>query len=252
MEIVPGVHMVTGVRWARVYLIEDESLGLIDSGLPFSAGAIIKYIRSIGREPEELKLILVTHSHPDHSSGALAIRKRTGAEILAHPHDTKTHSNNVRSLRYRGLFGSLGVPLPLIRRTVIDKSVADGDEIPMFGGVEVIHTPGHTAGSVCYFLKSKGVLFSGDTIFSDGQRVSRSVPFPGYDAENYRQSLYRLAAMQFETLCGGHGDPLVQGASDRLRELLALRPELPTWGAFVKSIPRRLMRDKSLSGEEYS
>ena len=243
--------MVPGVRLSRVYLIEGDELVAVDSGLPWSASKVINYIASIGRNPHDLTRILMTHSHPDHSSGALAIRKRTGAEILAHAYDTKTHSHNVRSIRYRGLFGSLGVPLPLIRSTVIDKSVADGDEIPMFGGVEVIHTPGHTAGSVCYFLKSKGVLFSGDTIFSDGQRVSRSVPFPGYDAENYRQSLYRLAAMQFETLCGGHGDPLVQGASDKLRELLALRPELPTWGAFVKSIPRRLMRDKSLSGEEH-
>ncbi len=250
MEVVPGVHAVPGTRWSRVYLIEDESLGLIDSGLPWSAGAIIKYIRSIGREPEELRTILITHGHPDHSSGALSLRRRTGAEIVAHPGDTKANSRDERSLSYKGVIGDLSVPLPFFQRTLIDKAAADGDEIPLFGGIEVTHTPGHTAGSVCYLLKRSGVLFSGDTLFSNGHRISRSVPFPGYDGEKYRQSLDRLAAMNFETLCGGHGDPLVHGASDRLRELLERSPEPPTWGGFLRSVPRRLIKSKSLSGEE--
>ena len=77
----------------------------------------------------------------------------------------------------------------------------------------MLHTQGHTPGSVCYFLERDGLLFSGDTIFSDHGRVSRSMPFPGSNAERYQQSLERLATLDFDILCGGHGSPLVGGAS---------------------------------------
>ena len=78
MESPPGVHRVSGVTWSRAYLVEDDTLALVDSGLPWHARKILDYISSICRKPEELSLILITHSHPDHTSGALAIRRRAG------------------------------------------------------------------------------------------------------------------------------------------------------------------------------
>ena len=95
------------------------------------------------------------------------------------------------------------------------------------------------------------MLFSGDTLFSDGVKLSRSVPFPQYDGHDLRASLARLATMEFDVLCGGHGEPLIGGASDRLKTLLATRPEPPTWGRYLKSIPRRLYQRRGLSGEDY-
>ena len=237
--------------WSRIYLIEDDTLALIDSGLPWNARGVVSYIRSIGRRPEDLSLIMVTHSHPDHTAGALAISRRTGAKIVAHPHDTKTHSDGVVSLSYMGAFASLRVPLPFLQRTPVSSLVSDEQVLPVLGGIRAIHSPGHTPGSVCYLLESRSLLFSGDTLFSDSRRLSRSVPFPGSDARHYRQSLERLATLEFDALCGGHGAPLIGGASDRLRKLLAARPEPPSWGQFLKSIPTRLYRTGSLYGEDY-
>ena len=251
MEFLPGVHRVPGVSWSRAYLVEGDTLALVDTGLPWHARKILDYVRSIGRKPEELSLILITHSHPDHTSGALAIKRRTGAEIVAHAGDTKTHPDQEVSLSYMGVFTSLKLPLPFLQRTLVDSLVTDGQVIPSFGGIRVLHTPGHTGGSVCYLLESKNLLFAGDTLFSDGARLSRSVPFPGYDAEHYRESLNRLAALQFDALCGGHGVPLVDHASDRLRELLAAKPDPPSWGGFIKSLPRRLYRSGRISGADY-
>lgn len=104
-------------------------------------------------------------------------------------------------------------------------------------------------GSVSYLLEERQVLFSGDSLFSDGSRVSRSLPFPGSNVVDYRRSLQMLAGLEFETLCGGHGQPLLDGASDRLRDLLAARPEPPTWGAYLRGIPGRLLGRRSLHGE---
>ena len=126
MEIIPGVHAVPGIRWSRIYLIEGETLALVDTGLPWSAQRVFKYIESIGRKPEELDTILMTHSHPDHTGGALKIIERTGAEIIAHADDTRTHSNGETSFGYMGMGSSLRAPLPFLRRTPVSRHVSDG------------------------------------------------------------------------------------------------------------------------------
>ena len=251
LEILSGVHAVPGIAWSCVYLIEDDILALVDTGFPWSAKAVLDYIASIGRRPDELGYILLTHGHPDHTASALDISRRTGAQIATHAGDTKTHADSTVSLDYMGVFGSLKVPLPFLQWTPVGRTVADGETLPLLGGISVIHTPGHTSGSTCYLVKSRKVLFSGDTLFSDGRRISRSVPFPGYDERCYRASLNRLAALEFDVVCGGHGAPLIGGASDELRKLLRVRPDPPSWLGVLKSIPARLRRSGHWLGEYY-
>ena len=251
MEIVPRIHMVPGIRWSRVYLIEDETLTLVDSGLPWDVRRIFSYVRSIGRDPDELDTIIMTHSHPDHAGGALAIKRRTRAKIVAHANDTRRHAGRGVSLSYMGVFTSLRLPLPFLEYTPVSELATDGQVLPMLGGIRVIHTPGHTPGSLCFFLEQRGILFSGDTLFSDGRRLSRSVPYPGSNGVHYRRSLETLTRLEFDTLCGGHGVPLIGGATGELRRLLADRPEPPSWGQFLTSIPKRLFNRKSLQGEHY-
>ena len=149
-----------------------------------------------------------------------------------------------------GAFGSLAVPVPFFGRIPVDTLVEDGDVLPIAGGVRVIHTPGHTSGSICFLEEETRTLFSGDTIFSDGKRISRSVPFPGYDPESYRTSLAKLASLDFEAVCGGHGAPLLSGGAGVLQDLLERHPELPTWRRFFRSIPRRIQKSQSMTGED--
>ena len=253
MEIAPGVHIVPGTRLSRIYLIEDkDALTLIDAGLPGSARRVFEYIERIGRRREELARILMTHNHPDHAGGAPKICAGGKAQVSAHPHDAPARRAGERSLAYMGAFNALDLPLPFLRRVSVSRLIGDGDVIPVAGGMRVIHTPGHTPGSVCFLLQEQSLLFSGDTIFSDGRRVSRSIPFPGSDAAQYRQSLERLAGMRFDILCGGHGAPLLGGASDMLQALLERKPRPPNWGEFMfKRLPRRLIARKWWSAEDY-
>ena len=252
MEIIPGVHVVPGTRISRIYLIEGDDLTLVDTGMPWDVGHVFKYIRSIGRHPNELSRILMTHSHPDHTGGAPGIIRHSKAQVAAHHEDAHHTLHQAHTISYMGIFASLDLPIPFMKRLSLDSIIEENDVIPVAGGIRVLHTPGHTAGSVCYLLEREGLLFSGDTIFSDYGRVSRSMPFPGSDAEQYRLSLERLTALDFDILCGGHGSPLIGGASAKFRRLMEIKPELPTWREFFfKRMPHRLLHHMGLSAEDY-
>ena len=135
MEIVEGVHRIPS-RMSRMYLIVDESLTLIDAGLPWDVRTVFRYVESIGRKPEEIDRILLTHNHPDHTSGAHSVSKRTGADIVAHEDDTRHHHSKGR---YMGIFNAIDVPVPFLRRATVSHTVADGDALPIAGGIQVIH-----------------------------------------------------------------------------------------------------------------
>ncbi len=249
MKVLDNIHMAPSARWSRVYVIEGETLTLVDSGLPWNPRGIMRYIRSIGRRPEEVGQILVTHSHPDHVGGTASLARETGATVFAHRADTRRRSNNSLKLGYTGLFGKMDSPHPLLGAVGVDALVSDGDVLPIHGGIRVIHTPGHTGGSLCFLMEESRALFSGDTIFSDGRRISRSAPFPGYDRDGYVRSLERLAGIGFEAVCGGHGEPLPRGGAAALRDLLERNPEPPTWGDFFRSVPARLRNSRAMRGE---
>ena len=104
---------------------------------------MLDYIEAIGRRPEELELVLMTHSHPDHYNGARSLNRRTRARLLAHPADTKTHRNSEVRLRPQ---------LPLLRGTPLDRTVEEGELLPISDGVRVTTRPGtrREASAICW------------------------------------------------------------------------------------------------------
>src|SRR5215471_16704258 len=87
-ELTPGIHRIdTGA--SNAYLIADEAgLALVDTGLPGSGKKILAQIGALGRRPEEITRIILTHQHPDHIGGAADLVAATSAEVWAHPLDT--------------------------------------------------------------------------------------------------------------------------------------------------------------------
>ena len=222
MEILPGIHQVPGLRWSNAYLlVEEERLTLVDAGLPGDGKRIFKYIRHLGRSPLELERVIVTHSHPDHTGPLKRLSHLTGAIIMAHRADTRYLEKTKSTwLHYPAQPPAFGWNIPFLHRIPAHEFIEDGQLLPVLGGLRVLHTPGHTPGSVCLYQAEQKLLFTGDTLLADGYCFRRPVPFPGTSFRDYRSSLDRLVQLPFETACVGHGKPLHQTGALRLQEML--------------------------------
>ena len=201
-------------RFVYIYLVCGEQVTLIDSGVAGAEQAIFSYLGAIGRTGEISRLFL-THSHPDHIGAARAIHSATGCCVLAGAAERSWIEDTERQLAERpvpGFHSLVGGPV------TVDRIVSHGETVELGGGLllEVIATPGHSAGSQSFFLRSEGVLFSGD-----------AVPVPGdlpiYD--DYRASVGTLEQMRemagVELLLEAWQEPSGSAPADRYASGLA-------------------------------
>jgi hydroxyacylglutathione hydrolase len=154
-------------RFVYSYLIVGKTICLIDAGVAATAPLILAAVRELGRSPEEISLILLTHSHPDHIGGCAPLRKLTAAPIAVHPVERRWVEDVEQQYRER--------PIPNLFELVpegapVDRDLADGERISWEEGktIRVIATPGHSRGSVSFFFEEEGALFSGDAIPAAG------------------------------------------------------------------------------------
>ena len=224
MEVVLGVHLIAGL--SQVYLYrEADRLTLIDTGLFNNTAQIFAAIDAIGRKTEDLRQIVVTHSHADHTGSLAALVERTGAQVLAHALDAPVirgvapepppayESDTERELGERVI--PLVPPAPPCR---VDRELHDGDEIDLDTGARVVHVPGHTAGSIAVYLPKRRMLFSGDA----GERDLEDNVIVGVfnvDGALARASFRKMAELDFEVACFGHGRPMDKAASLAFRKL---------------------------------
>ena len=239
MEIVPGIHKVDGTWGGNVYLLVDEdSLDLVDAALPFNAGKILHYIDHLGRDPSELRYLVLTHAHPDHTGTIPALLNRASLKVLVHPQDTRIRADGRRWLYFPGRqLVAAYWNLPFFRRIYAQELVEEGHRLPIMGGLRVLHTPGHTPGSIVLHLEEYGVLFTGDMLLSDGKRFTRPIPFPGTDFKAYRRSVERLARLQFDIACVGHGRPLMGDATSKVHEMLESYFWASPWWSLMRKLP---------------
>lgn len=139
--------------------------------------------------------IVLTHCHFDHIAYLPALQKMTGAKICIHESDAEGLMNDNLNLAMHFGEHSPGI--------IPDILFHDGDTIE---GYEVIHTPGHTKGSICLYDPDSGDLISGDTVFSDG--AFGRYDFPGGSRDVLAQSLDKLTALPVTGLYPGHGIPV--------------------------------------------
>jgi glyoxylase-like metal-dependent hydrolase (beta-lactamase superfamily II) len=203
-----------------LYLVRGTRLALIDSGAADSPSTAVEpALRELGLGWSDLDYLLNTHGHPDHAGG-------NGAVKAAAPHvDSRMHhadqfmlggpeahlaspSDAAALLRLLGRDDLIAEREVVLRKVVgassgVEHELDDGDTVDLGGDVRlrVTHTPGHTNGSVTFFLENDGVLFTGDAVQGHGWRAGMAPLY--YDAE-YLRSLDRIEALGARTLCMGH------------------------------------------------
>jgi len=225
-EVLPGVYQI-GMGYVNAFLIAgDDGLTLVDSGLPKKKDPILSAVAGAGRQPADLKHILITHHHIDHMGSLGDLMEATGAKSCVHPLDSPI----VRGDRPQpgpnpaSLLGKFAGPLlarfgPAPTTAPVDIEVADGEELAIAGGIRALHTPGHTPGHLAFLLaRDGGVLFAGDAA-ANVIRLGMPIGMFTADREQAKESVRKLAALEFEVACFGHGRVLKGEANLKFRRL---------------------------------
>lgn len=219
-----GLYVIPAGQVNTFLLDSPEGCTLIDTGFPGKADTILQAVRDLGKQPSDIRHIVITHAHPDHIGSLAALKQATGADAYIHPLDAPIAAQGTG---FRPLTPAPGVltgilfrifvrPDASVEATTIEHRVEDGETLPIAGGLTAIHVPGHCAGQVALLWpRHGGVLFAADTC---GNMMGLS-PSLGYeDLEEGKRSLWKLASLDFDRACFGHGKAITHDASARFRK----------------------------------
>jgi hydroxyacylglutathione hydrolase len=214
LEIAEGIHLIPRVRGANAYLVKrDDGITVVDTGLPGNAGKIIDYVQNIGGHPSDIKTIVLTHSDIDHSGSVARLKEETKARVAIHEADAPRLSGEEEPKAVKGVLGLLLRAVAAVmrfKRIKADVLLKDSDVVD---GLTVIHTPGHTDGSICLCLPGRA-LFVGDALLTDDKRML-SLPRRSMstDLDQAKESIKKISELKYSVLLPGHGSPIERNAS---------------------------------------
>jgi glyoxylase-like metal-dependent hydrolase (beta-lactamase superfamily II) len=215
------VHQIGGRGLdSNIYLIIDEVIALVDTGTGRNFEAVRRNLGKFDLEPSDIELIINTHCHYDHVGGNRDFTSASGCAVAIHELDAEPLRRGNGVITCASVMGEKLKPLKPSRL------LREGDRIELGGStLEVLHTPGHTQGSICLYEREKLVLFSGDTVFCGG--IGRT-DWPTGDSEALARSLRRLAGLDVRGLFPGHGPFDPKNAQGHIKAALGFLDEL-TW-----------------------
>lgn len=207
---------------SNIYLILDEIITLVDAGTGKNYELVKRNLKKFGVTPRDIDLIINTHCHYDHAGGDRAFMKAAGCELAIHELDAEPLRSGDKIITLAADFGASLEPLTPTR------VLQEGDQIKLGSlTLEVLHTPGHTRGSISLYEPRQQFLFSGDTAFCDG--IGRT-DLPTGDIRAMANSLRRLAELRVKELFPGHGRIERKNAGGCLKTVLEfVKPYDEVW-----------------------
>lgn len=173
---------------SNIYVIGEESATLIDTGVGNRANAIWPQLNEIGIKPANVEGVIITHAHHDHAMGLFRILERADPRVYLHEKAAGTLTSR-------------------ISEQLVEVNEGDIIETELWP-LEVIWTPGHTRGGISLFSKKKRILFSGDTVFRDGN--FGRFDGPTGSLQEIKKSLRKLKNLDVKYLMPGHGKPALE------------------------------------------
>jgi glyoxylase-like metal-dependent hydrolase (beta-lactamase superfamily II) len=223
VEVVRHVHQLRAFG-AQAFALLGERVTLIDTGGPGSGRAILRQLRALGRRPDEIERIVLTHYHIDHRGAAAELQAVTGARVLIHAAEAPyargglAYPNPVQTRRRATLLDPFH--LAMRGRPLRVEELEDGQTIDVLGGLRVVHAPGHTRGSVALELPEQRLLLSGDTMGFRWGILETPDPVVSEDVEEAKASIERLATLDVDTIAFSHFQPLRRGAQRAIERLV--------------------------------
>lgn len=223
IRLTDHVHLVAAGRLGvgithdldcNVYLIDGGTeAALVDAGAGLSVHEIVREIQSCGIDPASVSTLLLTHAHPDHAAGALGLKQAFDLTVVGSPEVAKAVGQAdaaTTGLQAGQLYGLYGAAFEL-RPCPVD-TIRPGEAITIGSvGIEVIDTPGHSAGHVAFLLhRPDGTdLFTGDAMLFGGRIILQPTDDCSWTAQ--LDTLHRLAEVDHDGLFPGHLGVAVRG-----------------------------------------
>ena len=176
---------------SNIYIVGNT---VIDAGTGFNFNRLMSIFSAIRKDMGSIEWVINTHGHFDHIGGNGYF---LNAKVAIHEADAPILEKGDEEMSFSDFFEGK------IRPRKVDRKLKDGDEI---NGLKVIHTPGHSRGSICLYDEKNKVLFSGDTVFAQG--IGRT-DLPGGSEEEMKKFLAKLKGLKIDRLFPGHGPPVI-------------------------------------------
>lgn len=201
MKLQDGVYRYRekGVLDANTYVIRGEQTVLIDPGLGNYLGLLLKEMQEDGIAPKEVDVIAITHLHPDHCDATAALKDVSGAKVAVHSSQWE-----YRDMLLEEASRVLGIEAKEFEVDFVFEDSLEHTEL------RILHTPGHSPESICFYAVDKKTLISGDLVFDKG--IGRT-DLPFGNNEELINSINTISTLDTELLLPGHG-AILKGRSN--------------------------------------
>ena len=223
-EIATGVHHLP-LFGTGAFLICEDTITVVDAGWRWTGGRILNQLRRLGRSPQEVSYIISTHMHLDHIGGMDYVKQHSSGRVAAHEREVRFLQRDGQvKLPDPSRNPALGILLSPIYSLLrpppveVDILLRQGSQLSILGGMEVIHTPGHTPGSISLYFPSQGLLIAGDAL--EYKRAKLGLPSPWFTADmaQAKESVFQLAKLDVDVLGFSHFPPIRKNGSELLRQ----------------------------------
>lgn len=218
-NVPPGIYPLRGPMALIHLLVEGRRAWLVDGGFFGELGRLRRLVARLGLTPGSIEGILLTHGHLDHAGNLAAFKEFTGARVYGHPAEQR-HVDGTYPYqginRWCGRLEACGRAVLRYRPALIDEPLADGMELPFWGGLRVVHLPGHTEGHCGFWSARHRLLFSADLYASYLGLVHLPPAILNSQPELIPASLRKALALDPVAMVPNHYDVL-DGALHRRR-----------------------------------
>ncbi len=216
MLIADNLHMFFGKSSpleSNSYLILGDEIVLVDAGM--NSQDLVRNIENVGVKLPDIDYVVNTHCHFDH------IRYNNDLRLAAGSLRFAAHKEDAPYIRTADPAYTVSKYIANnLKPSQVDLQLNEGGTI---GGYEVIHTPGHTKGSICLLNRAAGILITGDTIFAQG--FTGRTDLPGGSQEQLKDSLKKLEKFDLEKVLPGHQEPVLKDANENIKKALGILEE---------------------------